>query len=149
MDLDFRAMETLFSNSSPHFVVKVLDDLSGMFDIGRMQAYPLQTQKNENVERWNRNIIKGLARFMSTGDSNWYDTVSPSCLRYSVVSCIGTRMILFKSMFGIYAFQVWGRSKLYASMMNQRACPTDYRSFTGSFSILRPSQDHGPTINTT
>lgn len=63
-------MKSLLSNGGSNSVEDVAKNLKNMLGNGRMQAYVFQPQADGMLERWNRTLLRGLACFVASGDSD-------------------------------------------------------------------------------
>ncbi len=79
----FGPMVRLLSDRGPSLIGKVVDEMAELLGIGRLLTYPLHPQANGTVERWNRTVVRDLASFVSTGESDWDEHVALACFRYN------------------------------------------------------------------
>lgn len=104
----FGPMEQLLSGGGTNLVGKVVEDLSAMLGVDRMQTYRIHPQANGIIERWNRTLEWDLASFMATGDADWDEHLALACYRYNTGVCAATGMSPYKAVFGIEACEAWG-----------------------------------------
>lgn len=108
----FGSIETLMSGGGPSVVGRLVMYQTEMLAIGRTQIHPIHLKSNVTVERLNRTLFRELSRFMDSGYFEWDEHDSLFRFRYNTGAFTETGMNLFKSMYGINVFEIWGEVDL-------------------------------------
>ncbi len=120
----------LLSDRGPSLICKVVDEMPELLGIGRLLTYPLHPQANGTVERWNRTVVRDLASFVSTGESDWNEHVALACFRYNSSVCEATGAHAIRRCLGIDALSDGASVKLDGMRANRQTSPRKSRCCT-------------------